>query len=146
MNRRGMLGAILGAGFAPAVIGSGILMPVSKKIMAEPMWTVAELDPRGRISVSSTTDDQKVAAMVALIRKECNEAFEYLKWTDPSYNTMKVIEEYSKAVGAVVSVHVNDSNSIRYDVKTDTRLARVNVEINMVPFDFNKEGMHVRVQ
>jgi hypothetical protein len=32
MNRRGFLGAILAAGFAPAAIGSGVLMP------ARPLW------------------------------------------------------------------------------------------------------------
>jgi hypothetical protein len=30
MNRRGFLGSILAAGYAPAAIGSGVLMPVRK--------------------------------------------------------------------------------------------------------------------
>lgn len=35
MNRRGFLQAILAAGVAPAVIGSGVLMPVRKLIMPD---------------------------------------------------------------------------------------------------------------
>lgn len=41
MQRRGFLAGILAAGFAPAAIGSGILMPV-KKIQRLP-WTTQEL-------------------------------------------------------------------------------------------------------
>lgn len=37
MNRRGFLGAILAAGFAPAAIGSGVLMPVRQRIVT-PHW------------------------------------------------------------------------------------------------------------
>ncbi len=41
MNRRGFLQSILAAGVAPAVVGSGILMPVRKIIaprLPEPEW------------------------------------------------------------------------------------------------------------
>ena len=33
MNRRGFLGSILAAGFAPAFVGSGVLMPVRQIIL-----------------------------------------------------------------------------------------------------------------
>lgn len=41
MQRRGFLAGILAAGFAPAAIGSGVLMPI-KKIQRLP-WTTQEL-------------------------------------------------------------------------------------------------------
>ncbi len=37
-SRRGFLGSILAAGFAPAAIGSGVLMPV-RPIIAPPLFT-----------------------------------------------------------------------------------------------------------
>lgn len=33
MNRRSLLAGILAAGFAPAVVGSGILMPVQRRVI-----------------------------------------------------------------------------------------------------------------
>lgn len=42
-TRRGFLGAILAAGMAPAVVGSGILMPIKKVwVPDEPVLTPAE--------------------------------------------------------------------------------------------------------
>lgn len=41
MNRRGFLQAILAAGVAPAVVGSGILMPV--RAIALPEWGISRV-------------------------------------------------------------------------------------------------------
>lgn len=55
MNRRGLLAGILAAGFAPAAVGSGILMPVRRlrHALQHPWpihgfgvdWTVESLQP-----------------------------------------------------------------------------------------------------
>lgn len=36
MERRGFLGAILAAGFAPAFVGASVLMPVREIVLADP--------------------------------------------------------------------------------------------------------------
>lgn len=43
MQRRGFLGAILAAGFAPAAVGSGVLMPVRRIIELRPIITLEDL-------------------------------------------------------------------------------------------------------
>lgn len=43
MNRRGFLAGILGAGVAPAVVGSGVLMPVRKLAVPEPRVLIEPL-------------------------------------------------------------------------------------------------------
>lgn len=40
MQRRGFLAGILAAGFAPAAIGSGVLMPVKK--IVQPAWMILD--------------------------------------------------------------------------------------------------------
>lgn len=44
MNRRGFLKSILAAGFAPAVVGSGILMPVRQLIVPSDSIAVIGVD------------------------------------------------------------------------------------------------------
>ena len=39
MQRRGFLGAMLAAGMAPAVVKSGVLMPVRPAIITDPSMT-----------------------------------------------------------------------------------------------------------
>ncbi len=42
MNRRSFLSSILAAGIAPAVVGSGILMPVRKIVVPTETWLYTE--------------------------------------------------------------------------------------------------------
>lgn len=49
MKRRGFLASILAAGFAPAAVGSGVLMPVRKLIV--PRFTGRELWARLRFDL-----------------------------------------------------------------------------------------------
>ena len=42
MQRRGFLGAMLAAGMAPAVVKSGVLMPVRPPIITDPSMTIRE--------------------------------------------------------------------------------------------------------
>lgn len=48
MDRRGFLAGILAAGFAPAVVGSGVLMPIKKIWTPSPIealqWNADELE------------------------------------------------------------------------------------------------------
>jgi hypothetical protein len=45
MNRRGFLAGILAAGFAPAAIGSGVLMPVRQIVVPEVLYEDSPLRP-----------------------------------------------------------------------------------------------------
>lgn len=62
MNRRGLLGAILAAGMAPAAIGSGILMPVRRVWV--PSFPTPEMIERSKflppINIAGTDGDGNV--------------------------------------------------------------------------------------
>lgn len=55
-TRRGFMASILAAGFAPAAVGSGVLMPVRKVLAAPQVWVLHA----GRICYVDDTDRQIV--------------------------------------------------------------------------------------
>jgi hypothetical protein len=125
MNRRGMLGTILAAGFAPAIAKSGILMPLNKRIIGVAALSV----PVDIYATIKVTDDEKVAAMSAFITAECRKAIQNLVRADYSYNSMANIENYSKEIGATIKAYV-DGNTMRYDVLTPTRSGRIQIVVD----------------
>jgi hypothetical protein len=135
MNRRGMLGAILGAGFAPAIIGSGILMPISKKIVAAPLYVPAGLDVRGVISASSlggsAMDRVNVQRLVALIKKEMSDAIERARH-DPwsSYNFAAAVDKLIPENSGVHVTHSITNGRLHTAVKSLTHTGNLYVTVS----------------
>ncbi len=66
MNRRGFLAGILGAGVAPAVVGSGVLMPVRKLAVPEPRVLIEPLRVIDPGAIQVFTNDLRVGDLLAI--------------------------------------------------------------------------------
>lgn len=65
MNRRGFLASILAAGVAPAVVGSGILMPVRKLLVPDQRIDLSEEAlEQALIDIQAMTDERGIALNV----------------------------------------------------------------------------------